>query len=96
MNSALLRFTIPLICILVSMLLFAACGGGGSKEDILEQTLDCMEENSEDSEIFEETMMMMFPSASNLEEAKNQYIYISSFASIEELEVARDEVCGGN
>ena len=96
MNSTLLRFTIPLICVLASLLLLAACGGGGSKEDIVKQTLDCMEENSEDSEIFEQTMVMMFPTANNLEEAKEQYIYISSVAPIEELEAARDEACGAN
>lgn len=95
MNSTLLRFAIPLICVLVSMLLLAACGGG-SKEGILEQTWDCMAENSEDSEIFEQTMMMMFPTASDLEEAKKQYVYVSSVAPIEDLEAARDEACGAN
>ncbi len=56
------------------MLLLAACGGGGGggggKEDIAEQTWDCMAKNAEDPEIFEETMLRMLPAVSNLEEAQ--------------------------
>ena len=96
MNSTLLRFAILLMCALVSMLLLAACGGGGGKENIAEQTWDCMAENAGDSEVFETSMRMMFPAASNLEEAKEQFIYVSSAASIEELEAGRDEACGSN
>ena len=95
MNSTLPRFTIPPICVLVSMLLLAACGGGGGKDDIAEQTWECMAKNS-DPEIFEESMLVMLPTASNLEEAKEMYIYVSSAASIEELRAARDEACGEN
>ena len=47
-------------------------------------------------EIFEQSMLMMLPTASNLEEAKEMYIYVSSAAPIEELKVARDEACGSN
>ena len=94
MNATLLRFTILFICVVVSTLLLAACGGSGSKEDIVKQTLDCMEENSEDFEMFERTMMMMFPTASDVEDAKKQYIYVSSVALIEDLKAARDEACG--
>ena len=100
MNSTLLKFAILLMCVLVSMLLLAACGGGdgggGGKENIAEQTWDCMAENAEDSEVFETSMRMMFPAASNLEEAKEQFIYASSVASIEELKAGRDEACGSN
>ena len=96
MNSSLLRFAILLMCVLVSMLVLAACGGGGGKEDLAEQTWDCMAENAEDPEIFEESMLMMLPTASNLEEAKEMYIYVSSVAPIEDLEAGRDEACGSN
>ena len=40
-------------------------------------------------------MLMMLPTASNLEEAKEQYIYVSSAASLEELKAGRDEACDG-
>ena len=53
-----------------------------------------MAENAEDSEVFEQSMLMMLPTASNLEEAKEMYIYVSSTAPIEELKAARDEACG--
>ena len=43
----------------------AACGGGGGKEDVAEQTWDCMAENAEDSEVFGQSMLMMLPTASN-------------------------------
>ena len=94
MNSTLFRSAILLACVLLSMLLLAACGSGGGKEDIAEQTWDCMAENAEDSEVFEQSMLMMLPTASNLEEAKEMYIYVSSAAPIEELKAARDEACG--
>ena len=96
MNSTLLRLVILLACVLVSVLLLAACGGGGGKENIAEQTWDCMAENAEDPELFEQIMLGMLPTASNLEEAKEMYIYVNSAAPIEELEAARDEACGAN
>ena len=96
MNATLLRSAILLACILVSMLLLAACGGGGGKEDIAEQLWDCMAENAENPEVFEQSMLMMLPTASNLEEAKEMYIYVSSAAPMEELKAGRDEACGSN
>ena len=96
MNATLFRSAVLLACVLVSVLLLAACGGGGGAEDIAEQTWDCMAENAENPEIFEQSMLMMLPTASNLEEAKEMYIYVSSVAPIEELKVARDEACGSN
>ena len=96
MNATLFRSAVLLACVLVSVLLLAACGGGGGAKDIAEQTWDCMAENAENPEIFEQSMLMMLPTASNLEEAKEMYIYVSSAAPIEELKVARDEACGSN
>ena len=94
MNATLFRTAVLLACVLVSVLLLAACGGGGGAKDIAEQTWDCMAENADDPEVFEQSMLMMLPTASNLEEAKEMYIYVSSVAPIEELKVARDEACG--
>jgi hypothetical protein len=108
MKSALLIFVfvIPLVIVLASILLLAACGGdsggvgagigGGAKGKIAEETWDYTAENAVDPEIFEETMLMMFPTAGNLEEAKKMYIYVSSAAPVEEPEAARDEFCGAN
>ena len=39
---------------------------------------------------------MMFPTASNLEDAKEMYVYVSSAAQMEELKEARDEACGAD
>ena len=94
MNANLFRSAILLACVLVSVLLLAACGGGGGKEDIAEQLWDCMAENADDPEVFEQSMLMMLPTASNLEEAKEMYIYVSSAAPMEELKAGRDEACG--
>ena len=96
MNYTWLRNAIFLMCALVLMLLLAACGGGGGKEDIAEQTWDCTAENAVDPEIFEQIMLGLFPTAGNLEEAKDMYIYVNTAASIEELKEARDEACGAN
>lgn len=95
MNSSVCKFAIPLMCVLVSMLLLAACGGrgGGSKEDIAGQTWDCLAETDPD---FEESMLRMMPTAENLDEAKEQYVYVSSAASLEELKEAREFACGEN
>ena len=87
------RYAIPLMCVLVFMLLLAACGGGGSKEDIAGQTWDCF---AEGDSYFEESMLMMFPTANNLEDAKEMYVYVSSAAPMEELKEARDEACGAD
>ena len=100
MNPTSLRFAVCIMFFLMAMLLLPACGGGGvgggGKEDIAEQTWDCTAENAVDPEMFEETMLMMFPTASDLEDAKKMYIYVSSAAPIEELEAARDDACGAN
>ena len=82
---------IPLMCILASILFLAACGGGESKEDILAQTWDCWAQG--DTEVFEASMLMMFPTANNMDDAKTQFIYVSSVAPIEDLKASRDEAC---
>ena len=89
-----LFITIPLMCILASILFFAACGGGESKEDILAQTWDCWAQG--DTEVFEQSMLMTFPTANNMDEAKAQFIYVSSVAPIEDLKASRDEACGAS
>ena len=68
-----------------------ACGGGGSKEDIVGQTWDCFVEGDSD---FEQSMLMMFPTATDIDDAKKMCIYVSSIAPMEDLEAARDEACG--
>ncbi len=94
MNSTLPKFAAPLICILASILLLAACGGGESKEDILAQTWDCLLEN--DPETFELSMLAMMPTANDIDEAKEQFIYVSSVAPIEDLKASRDRACGAS
>ncbi|MDE2900425.1 MAG: hypothetical protein OXN15_05295 [Chloroflexota bacterium] len=80
------------LCIIVALcLLLAVACGGGSKESVVRETLDCMEKNDP---IFEQSMMMMFPAARDVEDAKDQYVYISQAASLEDLKEARDAVCG--
>ena len=69
----------------------AACGGGERKEDILTQTWDCWAQG--DTEVFEASMLMTFPTANNMDEAKAQFIYVSSVAPIEDLKASRDEAC---
>ena len=86
-----LFIAIPLMCILASILLLAACGGGESKEDILNQTWDCWIQGN--TEVFEASMLMMFPTAKDMDEAKAQFIYVSSVAPIEDLKASRDEAC---
>ena len=75
----------------------AACGGGESggesKEDILAQTWDCWAQG--DTEVFE-SMIMMFPTADDMDDAKAQFIYVSSVAPIEDLKASRDEACGAS
>ena len=93
MKSTLPRLVIPLLCVLASMYLFTACATD-EKAEVVEQTWECMA-NADDPEVFETSMRMMFPTASNLEEAKEQYIYVSQAASLQDLEAARDEACGG-
>ena len=77
--------------LVLSLLLAAACGGE-SKESVMKEMLDCQAENDP---YFEESMMAMFPSAADLDDAKEQYIYMSQFASMEELKEARDYACAG-
>ena len=84
---------VALLLILAAATLLACGGGGGTKEDIAAETWDCLAEAG-DSEEFEISMRMMFPAAGSLDEAKKQYVYISTAASIEDLEAARDEACG--
>ena len=74
------------------MSLFAACATD-EKTEVAEQTWDCMA-SAGDPEDFETSMLMMFSTANNLEEAKEQYIYVSSAPSLEELKAGRDEACG--
>ena len=38
-------------------------------------------------------MLMTFPTANNMDEAKAQFIYVSSVAPIEDLKASRDEAC---
>ena len=93
MRASFYRLVVPLISVLVSMCLFAACATD-EKAEVAEQIWNCMASGG-DPEVFETSMRMMFPTASNLEEAKEQYIYVSSAASLEELKAGRDEACGG-
>lgn len=92
-TSSLHKFAAPLISVLASLLLLAACASD-EKAKVAEETWDCMA-NAGDPEVFETSMLMMFPTASSLDEAKEQYIYVSSAASLEELKAGRDEACGG-
>ncbi|MDE2801823.1 MAG: hypothetical protein OXK21_02945 [Chloroflexota bacterium] len=80
------------LCIIMALgILLAVACGSGSKESVIRETLDCMEKNDP---IFEQSMMMMFPAARDVEDAKDQYVYISQAASLEDLKEARDAVCG--
>ena len=38
-------------------------------------------------------MLITFPTANDMDEAKAQFIYVSSVAPIEDLKASRDEVC---
>ena len=87
-----LSIAILLMCILASVLLLTACGGGESKEDILAQTLDCWAQG--ETGVFEQSMLMLFPTAVDIDDARAQFIYVSSVAPIEELKASRDEACG--
>ena len=90
-SQSFLFIAIPLMCILASILFLAACGGGESKEDIIAQTWDCWAQG--DTEVFEASMRMTFPTANDMDEAKAQFIYVSSVAPIEDLKASRDEAC---
>ena len=74
----------------LALLLVAACGGD-SKESVIAEMWDCQAENDP---AFEESMMLMFPSAEDLDDAKEQYIYISQVVSMDELKASRDYLCG--
>ncbi len=74
---------------LALLLLLAACATD-EKASIVEQTWDCMEESDE---YFPVRMLTMFPTANSLEEAKEQFIYVSQSASLEELKAGCDEAC---
>ena len=71
---------------LASVLLLTACGGGESKEDILAQTWDCWAQG--ETGVFEQSMLMMFPTAVDIDDARAQFIYVSSVAPIEELKAS--------
>ncbi len=80
------------LCITMALfILLAVACAGDSKESVVRETLDCMEKNDP---IFEQSMMMMFPAARDLDDAKDQYVYVSQAASLEDLKAARDAVCG--
>ncbi len=80
------------LCIILAlgMLLAVACATG-SKEAVVEETLDCM---AKSDPFFEQSMMMMFPTARDLDDARKQYVYVSQAAPLDDLKAARDEVCG--
>ena len=78
------------LCITMALfILLAVACAGDSKESVVRETLDCMEKNDP---IFEQSMMMMFPAARDLDDAKDQYVYVSQAASLEDLKAARG--CG--
>ena len=86
------RLWIALCSIVVLGLMLAACASD-SKEAVVEETWDCM---AESDPVFEESMMMMFPTAQDIDDAKKQYIYVSQAAPLEELKEARDWACGSS
>ena len=65
-----------------------------SKEDILAQTWECLLEN--DPENFELSMLAMMPTANDIDDARDQFIYVGSAAPIEDLKASRDEICGAS
>lgn len=92
------RFTRhPVVALLIGsaflILLLAAACASSSKEDVIREYLDCQAERDP---YFEESMMIMFPAAENLEDAIDQYVYVSQAASMDDLEAARDMMCGGS
>jgi hypothetical protein len=82
---------IPVMLALSLSLALVGCGGD-SKASVISEMLDCQ---AKADPFFEESMMIMFPTANNLDDAKKQYISVSQFASIDELKVARDYACDG-
>ena len=88
------RLVLSLLIVLLSLSLYPACATD-EKAEVAEQTWDCMA-RAGDPEVFETSMRLMFPTARNLAEAKEQYLYVSSAASLEELKASRDEACGGS
>ena len=75
------------------ILLLAMACMSSSKEDVIREYLDCQAERDP---YFEESMMMMFPAAADLEDAMDQYVYVSQAASLDDLKEARDWMCGSN
>ena len=86
------RIWTALCSIVVLGLILAACASE-NKEAVLEETWDCM---AESDPVFEESMMMMFPTAQDIDDAKNQYIYVSQAAPLEDLKEARAWACGSS
>jgi len=80
------------LCIILALgILSAVACSSDSKESVVRETLDCMEKNDP---TFEQSMMIMFPATRDLDDAKDQYVYVSQAASLEDLKAARDAVCG--
>ena len=75
---------------LLVLLSTAACMSN-SKESVIREYLDCQEERDPN---FEQSMMIMFAAAEDLEDAKEQYIYVNQAADLEDLKAARDMMCG--
>ena len=87
-----LRMAFVLASMVLALGVLTAGCGGDSKASVISEMLDCQ---AEADPFFEEGMMMMFPTAKSLDDAKKQYIAVSQFASIDELKVARDYACDG-
>ncbi len=79
-----------ILTILAPALLLAVACASDSKEAVIKETLDCMAANDPG---FEQSMMMMFPTAQNLDDARKQYTYVSQAAPLDDLKAARDQVC---
>ena len=86
---------VTVLVALVSLLLLAACATD-EKAKVAEETWDCMANAADGAEGFEISMRIMFPTANSLDEAKEQFIYVSQSASLDDLKASRDEFCGPN
>ena len=75
------------------ILLLAVACMSSSKEDVIREYLECQQERDP---YFEESMMIMFPAAEDLDDAMDQYVYVSQAASLDDLKEARDWMCGSS